>query len=518
MELKRKLSFILGGVFLVFTSCSNDLSDINTRLDNLDNTPKLLSIEFLAESNPMQLTANVKGEIIGDSIVNCWVPNIMSDKVLVPQIDYVGEKVMLDGMPIGSGYLKHDFNRPVTLTVNNGDKSKKYIVYVHTYTGLPIMWIETDNRQEITSKEEYLRASFKLVDNVRTRAGGDVVEDSINIKGRGNSTWTESPKKPYRLKFDNKVSLLGEAKDKSWVLLSNYTDKSMIRTQTAFYFGAISNLDYTPNGHFVELMLNGRYNGTYLLSDKIKIADHRVNVGEDGFLLEIDFLFRVLDEDDGSYFTVKHINGVVNIKDPEVDIDDDNYLYAKEYITKIDSVLFSEKFRDPNEGWQKYLDINSFVDWYLINEIAKNYDAKFASSCYMNFKRGGKLKMGPIWDFDLGYGNAFNEYDECGKVTGFHITKALWYSRLFKDPAFVSKVKERFNYFYSKREDIMREINENAMYLKYAVQENDNRWHTFYVYTWPNYDIWGSYNNEVQSMKEWLNARFEWLKVEFDKL
>ena len=89
---------------------------------------------------------------------------------------------------------------------------------------------------------------------------------------------------------------------------------------------------------------------------------------------------------------------------------------------------------------------------------------------------------------------------------------------MFEDPEFVAKVKERFNYFYCRRDDIMREINANANYLKYAVQENENRWHTFYTYTWPNYDIWGSYNNEVQSMKEWLNARFEWLKGEFDKI
>ena len=89
---------------------------------------------------------------------------------------------------------------------------------------------------------------------------------------------------------------------------------------------------------------------------------------------------------------------------------------------------------------------------------------------------------------------------------------------MFKDPAFVARVKERFDYFYSRKDDIMREINENAEYLRYAVQENENKWHTFYVYTWPNYDIWGSYQNEVQSMKEWLNTRFEWLKTEFDKM
>jgi hypothetical protein len=97
-----------------------------------------------------------------------------------------------------------------------------------------------------------------------------------------------APKKPYRLKFENKIALFGEEKDKSWVMLANYYDKTMIRNQIAFYMGKSSNLEYTPKFHYVELILNGRYNGTYQLGDKIKVGSNRVNVGDDGFLLEVD--------------------------------------------------------------------------------------------------------------------------------------------------------------------------------------------------------------------------------------
>ena len=93
-----------------------------------------------------------------------------------------------------------------------------------------------------------------------------------------------------------------------------------------------------------------------------------------------------------------------------------------------------------------------------------------------------------------------------------------WYSRLFEDPAFVARVKERFDYFYACLPDILNEVNLNAQYLKRSVRENNNRWGTFYNPTWPNYDVWGNYQNEVQYMKTWLKKRMNWMKAEFDKL
>ena len=277
--------------------------------------------------------------------------------------------------------------------------------------------------------------------------------------------------------------------------------------------GNISNLDYTPKSHFAELILNGRYNGTYLLCDKIKISDNRVNVGNDGFLLEVDSKA----EDGDVTFHVAHLTEPINIKEPEkTSVGDDTYNYITDFMSKADSVLYSDNFTDPDNGWQKYFDMDSFVDWYLINEITKNNDALMYSSCYMNLKRGEKIKMGPLWDFDLAMGNL--DYNVTCYYDGLWIRYAEWISRMFDDPVFVSKVKERFDYFYGRKDDILRTINDNAQYLRYAVKENENRWHTFYEYTWPNYDIWGNYQNEIQSMKEWLNSRFEWLKVEYDKM
>lgn len=494
-------------------SCTN-LEEVENRLDNLENgtTLELRSFSFMADDNPMQLTTDVKAEIIGDSVVDCWVPNIMSDKKLTSRIEFTGESIMFDGIPVIIGSTIYDFKKPVKMTIVNGAKSKDYTIYVHSYTGLPIMWIETEGRKDITSREKYLQASFKLMEDVKTRAAGSIVEDSVNIKGRGHSTW-DMPKKPYSLKLHKKLSLLNEPENKSWVLLNNYADKTMIRNVLGLYLGHISKLEYTPKYHYVELILNGRYNGTYLLCEKIKTGENRVNVGKDGFLIELDYK---PSSDDVMFYT-NHLDSIpFQIKSPDVTIEDENYNYIKAFVLKAEEALYADNFKDANEGWQKYIDIDSFVEYYIIKEIAKDVDGNLRLSTYMNLKRGGKLKIGPIWDFDIAFGNV--NYLNCSTPDGFQIKNDRWYKRFFEDPAFVAKVKERFSFFYEKRNDIMREINENAVYLKYAAQENDNRWHTFYIYTWPNYDIWGSYNNEVQFLKEWLYARFEWLKGEFDKM
>ena len=387
------------------------------------------------------------------------------------------------------------------------------MMYVHSFTGLPVMRITTAGGAPITSKETYLNAHMYFLEDVTTRAPGEVIETDLQIKGRGNSTWTRWLKKPYRLKFYEKISLLGEHKDRSWVLLANFADKSALRNHTALYLGKISNLDYTPSSHFVDLTLNGRYDGTYELCEKIKISNHRVAVGDDGFLLEVDG--RAPTKADSCFFYVSHMTSPISIEEPDVQRGDANYNYAKNFVATADNVLYSNNFLDPGVGWKAYFDMDSFVDWYLINEITHNPDATMLYSCFMHFKRGGKITMGPIWDFDLAFGNT--DYWDRGPYD-FWIKKSDWISRMFKDPAFVARVKERYDYFYSRKYDIMREIDETAVYLKRSIQENENRWGTFYDYVKPNYEVWGSYQNEVQSVKEWLNNRMDWLKEQFNKM
>ena len=476
--------------------------------------PKLVSMEFRSSVNPTVLIEDVACTISDDGMVECWIRHTVDSKLLTPHFTFDGDCVVdAEGEEVISDDTLLDFKSPLTLTVKSGSFSKEYTIYVHSFTGLPVLWIDTENGVEIASKDTYVNAHFTLVEDIVESSSNSKVEYDGQIKGRGNSTWS-APKKPYRIKFNSKESILGEPKDKSWVLLANWYDKTLIRNTVAFYMGSISNLDYTPRFHYVDLMLNGEYNGTYQLGDHLKISKNRVNVGDDGFLVEIDCK---LYDSDARYFYVPHIDYAINIKDPDVEFYDDNYTYVANYINMVDNVLFSDDFKDPDNGWQKYMDIDSFVDWFLINELAKNPDAQFSTSCFMNLKRGGKLCMGPLWDFDLGFGNYWDN-ETHNNPEGFYIKNVSWYIQLFKDPAFISRTKERFYYFFNHKADIMNNINMNAQYIKESVIRNDGKWGNLKTGNSANYDVWETYMEEVQKLKSWISKRFDWLKGQFDSM
>ena len=485
------------------------LDSLAKAIEKQSTPPVLVAMAFSAAENPI-LTEDLICEISGSGTIECWLPQYSGSKELIPRFSFLGTEITINGAKATSGTTKYDFSSPVKLEVKSGGKTVEYQVYVYNYTGLPIMRIDTEGGQDIVSKTVYLKAHMTLTEDLVTRAPGDVIEADLQIKGRGNSTWGQ-PKKPYRLKFNEKISFFGEKKDKSWVLLANYSDKSMIRNDLALTMGKRSNLDWTPGGHFVELILNGEYNGTYQLCEKIKIDKNRVNVGDDGFLIEVDA--RAEDDSSCVYTYAPHIDYSIEIKEPEdISFGDANYNYITNFLKMADDALFSENFTDPNEGWQKYMDIDSFVDWYIIHEISKNEDSMFHFSTFMNLQRGGKLKMGPIWDFDIAFGNVKEVGTTAMLPEGFMLEWSLWYQRLMQDPAFLSKLRNRFIYFYNHKDDFLTYINQDAHYLKYAAQENQNRWGTFYHYTYKQYDIWGSYQNEVQNLKEWFNTRMEWMK------
>lgn len=339
----------------------------------------------------------------------------------------------------------------------------------------------------------------------------DLPSAEMKIRGRGNSTWN-MPKKPYQIKLDDKEKVLDMPKDKKWILLAHFADKSLLRTETAFAMSRFSSLDFTPQSRFVEVFINVKYRGTYQITQKVEESSNRVDIGDDGYLLEIDYKY---DPDDDVIF--KMAGGyAVNIKEPNLDEGDDQYNYIKDYILNVEKVLYSDNFKDPTDGYRKYLDLQSFADWYIVQELTRNVDAAFGTSVYMNVIPGEKLRMGPLWDFDISMGNI--NYADASKTEGFYIKNSYWISRLFEDPYFVSIVQERMKYFNSKKTEIFNNLDKNRAFINSAQEENFKHWDILGKYVWPNYQYPPTYQEEIDYLKDWLEKRWLWLDIEIARL
>jgi len=394
-----------------------------------------------------------------------------------------------------------------TVFITSSCSKEEIIPEKKDWYGLPVIEIKTDNAEKIVNRETYLEGVIKI-----TNGSEEATElNFLEIKGRGNSTWN-FPKRPYQIRFSQKQKVLGMPKGKKWLLLANYTDKTMLRNEVGFELGRISQLDWTPDSRFADLYINEEYLGTYQVTQKVEESSNRVDIGDDGFLLEVDQLDR-LDEDDVYFKTVEYL---FNIKEPSVVKGDEKYSFIASYLIEFENVLHGENFKDPIHGYNKYIDVDALIDWYLINEIARNNDAVFHSSVFMTLIPGEKLKLGPIWDFDISFGNI--DYNGNENTDGFWIKNETWFDRLFQDPVFVEKVKSRFKFFYQNRDIIFQGITTNAERLNDSQTKNYEKWKTLGIYVWPNYVYFDTYKEEVDYLKEWLEDRLDWLDQAFKEM
>jgi hypothetical protein len=439
--------------------------------------------------------------------------------VAVPEINGTITKYHINiTAPSGSD----DFRMLVVATDAKGASASYWLTVQNTNsTGLPVMKINTNN-QGITSTDIWVEAALYSIFDAD---GVAVLNGETAIKGRGNSTWG-MPKKPYSLKLSNKTSLLGMSEHKRWALLANYSDKTLLRTEVAFKMGEIlDNLAWTPRSVQVDLYLNDEYQGVYQLTEVIKIDENRVDIEEikkskpdKGYILEIDARR-------GELFNFTTTRGVVFCcSDPDDELDKiingtSITLFEKIQadVQHAEDVLYSANFADPTEGYQKYLDIDSFIDWYLVSEIAKNTDAQFYLSVYMYYDPvKAKYCMGPLWDFDLSSGNC--DYADSRYAEGFWIKNSAWIARLFEDPYFVTRLKSRWNAKKAELGAIQGFIDTRSTYLNMAQKFNFSKWNILNVYVWPNVVVPGSYQGEIAYLKQWLNTRMAWLDTAINGL
>ncbi|RYY58833.1 MAG: hypothetical protein EOO05_15165 [Chitinophagaceae bacterium] len=499
-------------LLLLLTACKKSTSNDPPPPDPAS-TASFTSFSFRSANNPSVIGTDIAG-VISDHEVNVVIPFLADVDSLIPSFTSDASKVMLNDVRQKSDSSLADFRHRLTYTLIAEDGTAiEYKVSVKKYTALPIIRINTKNSAPITSTETYIEGTFNVTAN-----GTDLPDYSgkTEVRGRGNSTWG-MPKKPYRIKLDKKSEILGMPTNKNWVLLANYSDKSLMRNMIAFRLGEWFGLSYTPRGQFVEVFLNNEYQGCYFLTEQIKPDPNRVNITEmdvtdetpstitGGYMLEVD---QRLDAEHW-WFTTQGV--ALTIKEPEA-ITTPQLNYITGYIQQMEDALYSTDFKDPANGYLKYINDDTFIQWYWVNELFRNQDADFFSSIFLYKDRDQKLSMGPVWDFDLGAGNI--DYNNSWEPTGWYIRKSVWISRLFQDPAFRTKSKAKWIATKTKIAGLMTLIDETAKTLQYSQVENFKKWDILNIYVWPNRVVTGSYANEVAYLKTWLQTRIAWIDAE----
>lgn len=501
----------------VFVEWKGDLSGSENPTQITINKPKKIIAVFQKKQYPLNIEIEGEGSV-EETVIKPGVPNSYNS----------GTIVSIEAIPQnGWSFLKwsgdvSSLENPIEITVNISKNIKAEFFNPQDFTGLPILYVDTEG-SEINSKEDYVEGSVSIIGS---NDFPDLSSAEMKIKGRGNSTWwqggigrPDNMKKPFQIKFGDKTKVLNMPKDKKWVLLAEISDISLIRNKIVREIANMGSFDYVPQAEYTELFINNKHAGTYLIGQKVEESKNRVNIGDDGYLVEIDTDAHGRIEEDDVYFrsnvwSSHYKDGVFNIKEPSLDFDSEKFNLIKDHINSFEDALFGDNFKDPDIGYRSFIDLSSFIDWFLVNEISKNQDAASFSSIYFNYIPGEKIKMGPIWDFDLAFGNV--NYSNAENPEGFWIKDNLWYKRMFEDPYFKQMVQERFDYYNNNLSLILSKISGFETYLSKSQKKNFELYPSLLD---PNSEVWpvparfDNHHSYVEYLKTWLDTRMAWLKT-----
>lgn len=373
--------------------------------------------------------------------------------------------------------------------------------------------IDTEDEALILPKPDYIRAHIRISGALD---GGEELLAETRIRGRGNTTW-EMPKKPYRLKLDEKQALFGMQAEKNWALLANYVDKTLLRNDTVFCMGQLLGMPYTPQFRHVDLSLNGEAQGLYQLSQYVRSSKGRVDLGDtgtgrqqaeldDGFLLEIDYRRK---QEPG------FVSGLGIPYGFKSKTDEKQRERVQSWFQVLESQLADVDNEERLENIMRMVDLESLADYYLIQELVNNPDA-FHSSTFVYRRQGEKMHYGPLWDFDLALANS--KHHRSRYPQGWRVWNQEWNSyfrQLMQEPEFYGLVHARWKLLYSQLPVIKSHVRQAAAALQQAQEANFERWPILDQYVWPNPVVMGSYMAEVEFMLDWLQLRADWMDANF---
>ena len=392
-----------------------------------------------------------------------------------------------------------------------GDDSQLYQL-----TNLPTVVVNIANAEEVVEKTKNLISNVYVISENGTNL---LATSGTEIRGRGNASW-DFPKKPYRLKFDEKQSPLGApASAKKWTLLSNYGDKTLMRNMLAFEVSRRVGLSFTPFCHPVDLIINGEYRGCYQLCDQVEAAKGRVDA-KDGYLVEIDaYAYNEevwFSSNRGTPVTIKHPD--------EDDITQEQRKFINDYFNRMETAVFASNFTDEAEGYRKYLDLDSFLKNFIVGEFAGNTDTYWSVYMYKD-AADGKLYTGPVWDYDLAFENDYRTYpinnlwDYIYASNGSVASEAVrqMVSRIVKeDPQAKARLIELWEAACNDADlkSLNTVVDQNAQLLQESQELNFKRWKILNQHVHMNFQALGSYDKEVGTVKNYIDGRLK----KFDEL
>ena len=390
-----------------------------------------------------------------------------------------------------------------------------------TADAMPRLDISIDCDFESVTKDEWVNAKISLQLGTKTFASGNY-NGSGKVKGRGNSSWGYD-KKPYSIKLDEKASLLDIPKTKKYAIVASYTDSTLMRNYITYKaYQDLIGIDYVPKCEFVDVYLNGKYNGIYILVERISIEKNKINIAEadednitGGYLIEKNVHGRVNYKKDQVFdcpYQANQVKDYFVLEEPEIE-DTELRREVLQYLNVYMQRLHNSVMGFSSEQYTEYIDEDSWVDFVIVQEISKNIDGNLKTSCWMYKERDdNKLYMTALWDFDLAYGivnwsNADEERNDAtdcpgsGTYEDFMIINSScpWIKKLYQQDEFRELLTERYTcYRTTVIEELRSLIPEQAAYLAKAEDAN--------------YKLWKkNFSLGVANLQTWLNGRLEWL-------
>lgn len=462
------LSFLALFSFFLLSCSDPDLYE-----DDDDCEGVLVSFSFEKTYNP-ELLNDLKLTVYNNKKVAGYMTHDIDLSSMVPTFDVKDGELYCSNIKQTSKEDKQDFTTPVTyVLIDNNGKRKTFTVNILPYTGLPVVVLHTRGESKMANKEDWIPTHIHI-DGIDEFENYD---DSVFVRGRGNSTWL-FPKKAFNMKMYNKDPILGMPKHKRWCFLANWRDRTLLRNKVTFHIGQqMDNLAWTPRSQFAEVIFNGEHIGNFQITEHIRVDKNRVNIKEmssgdvegkkltGGYLLELDSYF-----DEVNKFRSARYELPVNIKNPDEDVLQPEQLnYIETYINELEDLLKNKNYEEA----YTHLDMNSFIDFWMVNALVGNPEMETPYSTYCHKDREGKINAGPLWDFDLG--TFATEASSFNGRSNVHFS-SWWYETLFQDPNFAQKVKERFAEMKPTFLEIPSYIDKESQYLAKSVEMNWKLW------------------------------------------